>query len=170
MPQALYCLLCIRAACDVQIVSQEFPEVGMALGLLMEEYGVQAYLCGHEHNLQYLHKEGERTHYIVSGGGSQVGNYGNGTGPDLLMFHAGSGKSLLSTLSVPFHRAPQQSACSCLLLAIQLAGNRARELLSVLWIHRSLVQTYATHEITSAVILTRISWSHWSFGRACPVI
>ena len=86
LPQVLYGLLCIRVACDHQIFSQEFPEVGMALGLLMEEYGVQAYLCGHEHNLQYLHKEGERTHYIVSGGGSQVGNYGNGTGPDLLMF------------------------------------------------------------------------------------
>ena len=64
----------------------------MALGPLMEEYGVQAYFCGHEHNLQYLHKEGEPTHYVVSGGGSQVGNYGDGTGPDLLMFHPGSGK------------------------------------------------------------------------------
>ena len=64
----------------------------MALGPLMEEYGVQAYFCGHEHNLQYLHKEGEPTHYIVSGGGSQVGQYGNGTGPDLLMFHPSSGK------------------------------------------------------------------------------
>lgn len=26
-----------------------------------------AYLCGHEHNLQHLHADGETTHYIVSG-------------------------------------------------------------------------------------------------------
>ena len=64
----------------------------MALGPLLEEYGAQAYFCGHEHNLQYLHKEGEPTHYIVSGGGSQVGQYGNGTAPDLIMFHPGSGE------------------------------------------------------------------------------
>ena len=42
--------------------------MGLALGPLMEEYGVQAYFCGHEHNLQYLHAQGEPTHYIVSRG------------------------------------------------------------------------------------------------------
>ena len=87
--------------------------MGMALGPLMEEYGVQAYLCGHEHNLQYLHKEGEPTHYVVSGGGSQVGQYGNGTAPDLLMFHPGSGtlqhQSQLSTPVSP--GAGLQHAC-----------------------------------------------------------
>lgn len=41
----------------------------MALGPLMEEYGVQAYFCGHEHNLQYLHKEGSpRTMWCREGG------------------------------------------------------------------------------------------------------
>lgn len=91
--------------------------MGMALGPLMEEYGVQAYLCGHEHNLQYLHMEGEPTHYVVSGGGSQVGQYGNGTAPDLLMFHPGSGK-LLSPLSAPISpgaglQHTQRSTCLC---------------------------------------------------------
>ena len=77
--------------------------MGLALGPLMEEYGVQAYFCGHEHNLQYLHAQGEPTHYIVSGGGSQVGYYGNSTGQDLLLFHPGSGDGL------PLLRPPHQS-------------------------------------------------------------
>ena len=77
--------------------------MGLALGPLMEEYGVQAYFCGHEHNLQYLHAQGEPTHYIVSGGGSQVGSYGNFTGQDLLLFHPGSGDG------IPLLRLPHQS-------------------------------------------------------------
>lgn len=74
---------------------QEFPEVGMALGPILEEHGVQAYFCGHEHNLQYLHRQGESTHHVVSGGGSQTGQYGNSTGQDLLLFHPGSGDQCL---------------------------------------------------------------------------
>ena len=33
---------------------------------------VQPCFAGHEHNLQYLHREGSTVHYFVSGGGSQV--------------------------------------------------------------------------------------------------
>ena len=40
-------------------------------------------------------------------GGPRVGNYGNGTGPDLLMFHPGSG-----TLQCLF-RAPVSSDAGC---------------------------------------------------------
>ena len=87
--------------------------MGRALGPLMDEYGVQAYFCGHEHNLQYLHTEGETTHYVVSGGGSQVGQYGNGTGPDLVMFHPGSGK--LQSLLIPIlsYTTGRQYSCTC---------------------------------------------------------
>ena len=72
--------------------------MGMALAPILEEHGVQAYFCGHEHNLQYLHRHGESTHHIVSGGGSQTGQYGNSTGQDLLLFHPGSGDQCLKLL------------------------------------------------------------------------
>ncbi|KAK9807884.1 hypothetical protein WJX72_012198 [[Myrmecia] bisecta] len=39
---------------------------------LLEKYGVQLYLCGHDHLLEHIHKEGGLTHFIVSGGGSQT--------------------------------------------------------------------------------------------------
>ena len=45
----------------------EYPEIRTALQPLLERYGVSAYLCGHEHNLQHLHADGDATHYIVSG-------------------------------------------------------------------------------------------------------
>lgn len=45
----------------------EYPEIGRALQPLFEQYGVAAYFCGHEHNLQYLHAERDATHYLVSG-------------------------------------------------------------------------------------------------------
>eukprot|EP00891_Asterochloris_glomerata_P006092 jgi/Astpho2/6092/gw1.00084.65.1_t len=38
---------------------------------VLEQYRVDAYFSGHEHNLQYLHREGSTVHYFVSGGGSQ---------------------------------------------------------------------------------------------------
>ncbi len=99
---------------------QEFPEVGLALGPLMEEYGVQAYFCGHEHNLQYLHAQGEPTHYIVSGGGSQVGNYGNSTGQDLLLFHPGSGDDLMQHHDCPVLLAFDRS------ILIGMSGSRPK--------------------------------------------
>ena len=79
---------------------QAFPEVGMALGPILEEHGLQAYFCGHEHNLQYLHREGESTHHIVSGGGSQTGEYGNSTGQDLMLFHPGSGEQCIKLAQI----------------------------------------------------------------------
>ena len=38
-------------------------------GPLFEEYGVHAYLCGHDHDLQHLELEGLRTSFVLSGGG-----------------------------------------------------------------------------------------------------
>ena len=37
---------------------------------ILEKYGVQAYFCGHEHNLQYIHQPNSSVHYVVTGGGS----------------------------------------------------------------------------------------------------
>lgn len=41
-----------------------------ALEPILEKYGVQAYFCGHEHNLQYIHQPNSSVHYVVTGGGS----------------------------------------------------------------------------------------------------
>ncbi|MEO7932123.1 MAG: metallophosphoesterase [Chthoniobacterales bacterium] len=38
---------------------------------LFYKNGVDAYLAGHEHDLQYLHEENTPTHWLVSGGGGQ---------------------------------------------------------------------------------------------------
>jgi len=38
-------------------------------GPLLEEHGVHAYLCGHDHDLQHLELEGLRTSFVISGGG-----------------------------------------------------------------------------------------------------
>jgi len=37
---------------------------------VLEKYGVQAYFCGHEHNLQYIHRQNSSVHYVITGGGS----------------------------------------------------------------------------------------------------
>lgn len=36
---------------------------------LMQEHGVHLYLCGHDHDLQHLELEGQKTSFILSGGG-----------------------------------------------------------------------------------------------------
>ena len=37
---------------------------------ILKKYGVQAYFCGHEHNLQYMHQQDSCVHYVITGGGS----------------------------------------------------------------------------------------------------
>ena len=76
-----------------RLLLQEFPEVGAALEPLMARYGVAAYFCGHEHNLQHLAVPGQATQHVVSGGGSQVSPAGSegGLRPEVKLFHAGSG-------------------------------------------------------------------------------
>lgn len=39
---------------------------------LLQKYGVQLYLAGHDHDLEHIHVPGQLTHHIVSGAGSQV--------------------------------------------------------------------------------------------------
>ncbi|GAB4819676.1 hypothetical protein N2152v2_006722 [Parachlorella kessleri] len=41
---------------------------------LLTKYGVQLYLCGHDHTLQYIYNPSQPTHYVVSGAGSQTYN------------------------------------------------------------------------------------------------
>jgi len=53
-------------------------ELVVRLKPLLEKYGVQLYISGHEHDLQYLRDEGS-VHYFVSGAGSEV--RGTGKGP-----------------------------------------------------------------------------------------
>ena len=38
---------------------------------IFDQYKVDAYICGHEHNLQYIKPTGT-THYFVSGAGSET--------------------------------------------------------------------------------------------------
>ncbi|KAK9842199.1 hypothetical protein WJX81_000205 [Elliptochloris bilobata] len=71
---------------------EDYPEIGRALQPLLEQYGVAAYMCGHEHNLQHLHADGEATHYIVSGGGSKTDYSPQSLArEDQRLFHQGSG-------------------------------------------------------------------------------
>jgi tartrate-resistant acid phosphatase type 5 len=36
---------------------------------LMQEHGAHLYLCGHDHDMQHLELEGQKTSFILSGGG-----------------------------------------------------------------------------------------------------
>ena len=42
------------------------------LRTLLEKYGVDMYLAGHDHDIQYLKKEGGSVNYFVSGAGSKL--------------------------------------------------------------------------------------------------
>jgi tartrate-resistant acid phosphatase type 5 len=45
------------------------PALIEAWGGLLEKHGVQAYLCGHDHDLQHLEIDGLKTSFVLSGGG-----------------------------------------------------------------------------------------------------
>ncbi len=40
-----------------------------SIGPLLQEHGVHAYMCGHDHDMQHLELEGLKTSFILSGGG-----------------------------------------------------------------------------------------------------
>ncbi len=54
----------------------EKSEAGQVLEPILKKYNIDAYICSHEHDLQYLKPEG-KTHYIISGAGSEVRPTGN---------------------------------------------------------------------------------------------
>jgi tartrate-resistant acid phosphatase type 5 len=39
------------------------------LAPLLQAHGVQTYLCGHDHDMQHLELEGQKTSFVISGGG-----------------------------------------------------------------------------------------------------
>jgi DNA repair exonuclease SbcCD nuclease subunit len=45
------------------------PGLRASIAPILQQFGVQAYLCGHEHDLQHLTEAG--VHYVVSGAGSE---------------------------------------------------------------------------------------------------
>jgi 3',5'-cyclic AMP phosphodiesterase CpdA len=48
------------------------PELISMLAPMLEKYKVQAYICGHDHNLQHYHPQNSYVDYVISGGGSEV--------------------------------------------------------------------------------------------------
>lgn len=54
----------------------EVSDAGETLKPFLTKYKIDAYLCGHEHDLQYLKPEGS-THYFVSGAGSELRETGS---------------------------------------------------------------------------------------------
>jgi 3',5'-cyclic AMP phosphodiesterase CpdA len=51
--------------------SAETLQLRKSLEPIFRQFKVDAYLCGHEHQLEYIAPEG-RTHYFISGAGSEV--------------------------------------------------------------------------------------------------
>jgi 3',5'-cyclic AMP phosphodiesterase CpdA len=51
--------------------SPDADELNKTLKPIFDKYKVDAYICGHEHNLQYMKPEGA-THYFISGAGSET--------------------------------------------------------------------------------------------------
>lgn len=48
------------------------PELVTRLKPLLEKYNVQAYLCGHDHDMQHQQPAGSKVDYFVSGAGSEL--------------------------------------------------------------------------------------------------
>ena len=54
-----------------RITSIDTKEMNTAFRAIFEKYKVDAYICGHEHNLQYIKPAG-KTHYFITGSGSEL--------------------------------------------------------------------------------------------------
>ena len=55
------------------MLAKETVEMKTLFKPIFEKYHVNAYICGHDHNLQYIKPPGP-THYFVSGAGSELSN------------------------------------------------------------------------------------------------
>lgn len=55
-----------------RINSEDTRQLNGSLKPLFDKYKVNAYICGHEHNLQYIKPASGITHYFVSGSGSEL--------------------------------------------------------------------------------------------------
>lgn len=54
-----------------RIVSPDTKQMNGSFRGLFEKYNVDAYICGHEHNLQYIKPAG-KTNYFITGSGSEL--------------------------------------------------------------------------------------------------
>ncbi|MEO5888922.1 MAG: tartrate-resistant acid phosphatase type 5 family protein [Ferruginibacter sp.] len=54
-----------------RMISNDTKELNDLFKGIFEKYNVDAYICGHDHNLQYIKPAG-KTHYFVTGSGSEV--------------------------------------------------------------------------------------------------
>lgn len=59
---------------------QETKDTGLLFEPLFEKYGVDAYICGHEHDLQIIRKEGKKLTQFLSGAGSELRETGKTEG------------------------------------------------------------------------------------------
>ena len=55
-----------------RLKSDDTKDIVNSFGPLMEQYKVDAYIAGHEHDLQYTKPQGLHTHFFVSGAGSEA--------------------------------------------------------------------------------------------------
>lgn len=62
-----------------RVKSQDTYDVRNAFEPLFKKYGVDTYICGHEHDLQHIKPEGN-VHYFVSGAGCEIRPTGKITG------------------------------------------------------------------------------------------
>lgn len=87
---------------------------------VLEKYGVQAYFCGHEHNLQYIHQLNSSVHYVVTGGGSltdytPIVHHDNGGSQ---FQYWGSGETRLNCTASSCARLPSLSSSAAVWLLI----------------------------------------------------
>ncbi|XVJ66288.1 MAG: acid phosphatase [Lacibacter sp.] len=55
-----------------RLKSADTKDILNSFGSLLEQNKVDAYICGHEHNLQYIKPSASYTHFFVSGAGSEA--------------------------------------------------------------------------------------------------
>jgi tartrate-resistant acid phosphatase type 5 len=55
-----------------RLKSDDTKDINESFSALLEQYKVDAYICGHEHDLQYIKPPATYTHFFVSGGGSEA--------------------------------------------------------------------------------------------------
>lgn len=55
-----------------RLKSDDTMDILYSFGPLLEQYKVDTYICGHEHNLQYIKPSASYTHFFVSGAGSEA--------------------------------------------------------------------------------------------------
>jgi UDP-2,3-diacylglucosamine pyrophosphatase LpxH len=48
------------------------PDMERLLVPVMKKYGVNAYICGHEHHLEHIQPDGKGPHYFISGAGAEA--------------------------------------------------------------------------------------------------